>query len=46
MKKKKHRAAKSVKIPAFVVRGERAAARVAKKLRMESRLSGLPLVVW
>jgi L-fucose isomerase-like protein len=46
MKKKKHRAAKSAKIPAFVVRGQHAAARVAKKLKMQNRATGLPLIVW
>jgi hypothetical protein len=34
------------KTPAFVARAERAFARVARKVRLESRRSGLPAVVF
>jgi hypothetical protein len=46
MKKKKHRATKSAKIPAFVVRGERAMRRVEKNVKALNRALGLPLIVW
>ena len=32
--------------PAFVVRGERALRRAARKVRAENRRLGLPLIVW
>lgn len=36
----------ATKVPAFVVRAERAFLRVARKLQAESRRSGLPAVVF
>ena len=46
MKKKQRAATKSAKLPAFVVRAERAAGRAAKKLRAQNRALGLPFIVW
>ena len=37
---------KRVATPAFVIRGERALRRAARKVRAENRRLGLPLIVW
>jgi hypothetical protein len=37
---------KSVKLPAFAQRAERAFRRVAKKVRAQTRAMKLPLLVW
>jgi len=44
--KGKKRTRKSRKTPDFVLRGERAFRRVAKKVRAENRALNLPLILW
>ena len=43
---KKNGTPKSEKVPAFVVRAERAMRRAAKNVRAQNRAMKLPLIVW
>ena len=46
MKKNGHTTPKPRKVPAFVVRAERAFRRAARKIQAESRSHSFPLVAW
>jgi hypothetical protein len=46
MKTHRHKARKAAKVPAFVIRAERAMRRAAKNVQIQNRALKLPIAIW